>query len=131
MRIFVVAIVLMFGSTAYAFERNPYSDQYNDCISQNWASEYPACSTPPYANSAITDHFNDIFDHACVDHDRCYATHGESKSDCDTRFLANMVQACGALDTICHGAASVYAGAVAVGAQSAWDNAAGIREQCR
>lgn len=81
------------------------------------ASNYPYYEAPNgCSNSPDSNWFNSGtgFKPACDDHDRCYATVGQSKDACDDKFKDDMDKICATGTPVigCNTAASLYHGAV-------------------
>ncbi len=97
------------------------------CIIRTWKPD--GCSTPSEVSSVLGSTYNTRFKNACDQHDICYATAGQTKASCDVQFKSDMDRICG-LDLTCRDIATLYAGAVLVGGQSSYDDAAPTRTRC-
>jgi len=82
-----------------------------------------ACGPGKIGNFFVPDCFSSVsgeswcFTDACKHHDECYSTCGESKDECDYKFLAEMLLECSKLSSTeaieaCINMAKTYYGAV-------------------
>jgi len=69
------------------------------------------------------------FERACVVHDKCYATCGKTRAECDDEFLRDMLEICARLTpnsywkNHCEGMVYIYYKAVKSFGQGAYDKA--------
>ena len=62
----------------------------------------------PGIPGALFIYYSLVFLKACQEHDRCYATCGRTKSECDDAFKKDMLEICGIASPTCRAMAFVY-----------------------